>query len=39
MTERDYTNEDEQLYRTVYTAVENVIVDDFGILSLTISAS
>ena len=34
---RGYTNEDGQLYRPVYTAVENVIVDDFGVLNVGLS--
>lgn len=37
MTEQDYTEEDEQLYRPVYTAVENVIVSDFGIGAVGLS--
>lgn len=37
MTEQEYTTEDEQLYRPVYAAVENVIVDDFGVLNVGLS--
>lgn len=33
----DYTKEDEELYRPVYTAVENVLVDDFGIGTVGLS--
>lgn len=33
----DYTKEDEELYRPVYTAVENVLVDEFGIGTVGLS--
>lgn len=33
----DYTKEDEELYRPVYTAVESVLVDEFGIGTVGLS--